>query len=128
MTRINCGIPVKQLHNKHLLAEHREIVRVPNHIKKVEGHIDTKSIPKTFCLGTGHVRFFYNKLKYLHNRYKQIRDECYNRGYKVTDFEESFEDLSDNLSYMFLYKDYEPTKDDIEIIQQRINERLKTMK
>ena len=30
MTRINCGIPPEELSDKHLLAEHREIKRIPN--------------------------------------------------------------------------------------------------
>jgi hypothetical protein len=34
MTRINTGIPPKELTDKHLLAEHREIKRIPNCIKK----------------------------------------------------------------------------------------------
>ena len=35
MTRINAGIPPKKLTNRHLLAEHREIKRIPNVIKKI---------------------------------------------------------------------------------------------
>ena len=79
MTRINCGIPPKELSRLHLLAEHREIKRIPNVIKKKNGIIDIKKIPKEFCLGTGHVTFFYNKLKYLHNRYIDIHKECVTR-------------------------------------------------
>lgn len=69
MTRINCGIPPKQLVDKHLIAEHHEIVRIPNAVKK-QGKNLKMDLPETFRLGTGHVRFFYNKLKYLHNRYR----------------------------------------------------------
>jgi hypothetical protein len=32
MTRINCGIPPAELTNKHLIAEHREIIRIFNAI------------------------------------------------------------------------------------------------
>ena len=63
MTRINIGIPPKQLTNKHLIAEHREIKRIPNVISK--GKYNLKSIPPEFTLGKGHVSFFYDKLQYL---------------------------------------------------------------
>ena len=33
MTRINVGIPPAELTGKHLIAEHREIKRIPNCIK-----------------------------------------------------------------------------------------------
>ncbi len=70
MTRINCGIPPYILTSKHLLAEHRELKRIPNCIKK--GKFTLDNIPDNFKLGTGHVKFFYNKLKYLHKRYVKI--------------------------------------------------------
>ena len=53
MTRINCGIPVEELTNKHLIAEHREIKRLPNCV--VKGRYNLKGQPKLFTLGTGHV-------------------------------------------------------------------------
>ena len=34
MTRINAGIPAAMLTGKHLLAEHREIKRIPNEVRK----------------------------------------------------------------------------------------------
>ena len=60
MTRINAGIPPAELTNKHLIAEHREIKRIPNCIAK--GKYKMEGIPDKFKLGTGHVKFFYNKL------------------------------------------------------------------
>lgn len=48
MTRINAGIAPHLLTNKHLLAEHREIKRIPNVLaKKVNAVTD---IPSEFCL------------------------------------------------------------------------------
>ena len=35
MTRINSGIPVKSLTDEHLLAEHREIKRLPYYIRRI---------------------------------------------------------------------------------------------
>lgn len=121
MTRINCGIPPKELTNKHLLAEHREIKRIPNAVKK--GKVDLREIPSNFKLGKGHVKFFYDKLKYLHHRYRDIHDECLRRGFNVTCFEDAFRGLPDNL-----YNDYEPSKRDENIVRDRINDKLKMKK
>lgn len=117
MTRINCGIPVQELTDKHLLAEHREIKRIPNCIKK--GRYNLDGIPDKFTLGKGHVKFFYNKLRYLHERYLDLYCECVRRDFNVTDYREAFMDLPEKL-----YKGYIPTEDDRAIIRQRIKERL----
>ena len=63
MTRINVGIPPAELINQHLIAEHREIKRIPNCIAKGKYNMD--NIPRRFKLGKGHVKFFYDKLEYL---------------------------------------------------------------
>ena len=74
MTRINVGIPVVELTRQHLIAEHREIKRVPNAIKN--GRYSLHNQPNTFTLGKGHVKFFYTRLLYLQNRYEDLYDEC----------------------------------------------------
>jgi hypothetical protein len=116
MTRINVGIPPAKLTRQHLIAEHRELVRIPNAIKS--GRAVVKGIPEQFKLGSGHVKFFYNKLKYLHKRYDALYKECIRRGYKMTYFGDSFKELP-----QILYNDYIPTQKDIEIITERINSR-----
>ena len=73
MTRVNIGIPPAELTGRHLLAEHREIKRIPNCVSK--GRYNTDNIPDKFKLGTGHVKFFCNKLLYLKNRYLKIYEE-----------------------------------------------------
>ena len=117
MTRINCGIPPAELTDKHLLSEHREIKRIPNAIKKGRYHLT--NIPDKFKLGPGHVKFFYNKLLYLHKRYNEIYQECLLRGFNITDYNEAFKDLPTDL-----YSDYSPSEKDKELIRQRIKERL----
>lgn len=117
MTRINCGIPPAELIDKHLLAEHREIKRIPNTIKSGKARIE--NIPDKFTLGKGHVKFFYNKLKYLNNRYLEIYQECISRGFNITAFHAAFEDLPKEL-----YNDYTPTEADRKIIRARIADRL----
>jgi len=118
MTRINCGIPVKELTDKHLIAEHREIIRIPNAVKK--GKFSLKGKPDYFCLGKGHVKFFYDKLGYLHKRYAKLYNECKVRGFKVQDYSESWDDVP--FEYM---KDYKPMPIDRIIVRERISTRLK---
>jgi hypothetical protein len=115
VTRINIGIPVKELHYKHLIAEHREIKRIPNLAKKRKSFDD---IPKTFTMGNGHVKFFYDKLGYLKDRYEQLYNECINRGYNVTYFGDSWNDVPKNLM-----NDWSPTPLEIALIRIRIAER-----
>tara|TARA_R110000765_G_scaffold377343_2_gene468234 strand:+ start:42 stop:458 length:417 start_codon:yes stop_codon:yes gene_type:complete len=117
MTRINCGIPVRELTNQHLLAEHREIKRIPNTISS--GKAVIKDIPSDFRLGTGHVKFFYDKLLYLKNRYIEIYDECVKREFNITNYIEAWDDIPTNLM-----NDYSPTDYDREIVRARIKERL----
>ena len=84
MTRINAGISPAELPGKLLLAELREIKRIPNLIKNGKYNLD--GTPEKFTLGTGHVKFFYDKGLYLLKRYMELRNEALNRGYQVTNF------------------------------------------
>lgn len=118
MTRINCGIPPSELTNKHLLAEAREIKRIPNCIRK--GKYNLSNQPDKFTLGTGHVKFFYTRLLYLQKRYEEIYSECKRRGFKVTYFGSAWYNLP-----VELMNDYTPSELDKSIILNRINERLK---
>ena len=45
MTRINAGIPVEKLSDQHLLAEHREIKRIPN--TKFTGKVPERLVQRT---------------------------------------------------------------------------------
>jgi len=121
MTRINCGVPPKKLVMQHLIAEHREIIRIPNAI--ASGKAIIRNIPKDFRLGSGHVKFFYNKLGYLKKRYYELYCECRFRGYNVQNYMECFEGLPKNLM-----GDYVPTNRDKIIVINRINEKLEKMK
>jgi hypothetical protein len=137
MTRINAGMPVRWLSNEHLIAEHREIKRIPNAVKnrKVNWNIP---IPDKFTLGKGHVRFFYDKIKYLERRYKKIYAECKKRGINVQYYGEAFNLYQPdsffkekygcdckNDSYELIqktYKDWTPTQEAFELIKQRIKD------
>ena len=117
MTRINVGYPVELLTRQHLIAEHREIKRIPNAVAK--GRVNLKDIPQKFTLGEGHVRFFYNKLLYLLNRYKEIHKECKNRGYNVQDYSSAWDNVPERLM-----NDWSPSEGDKKLIIERIKERL----
>lgn len=114
MTRINVAIEPAELPDKLLLAEHMEIKRIPNAVNK--GRYNTNGIPKKFKLGTGHVKFFYNKLQYLKNRYLSLHTEAVNRGFNVTDFSSSWDGCPDELM-----NDYSPTDNDRELLIERIS-------
>mgnify|MGYP003625622793 CR=1 FL=1 len=118
MTRINCGIPPRELTQQHLIAEHREIKRIPNCIAK--GRYNMKGQPDLFTLGTGHVKFFYDKCGYLLERYRQLYQECISRGFNVQNYEQAWDGVP-----KALMKNYNPTKRDRAIIRERIQERLK---
>jgi hypothetical protein len=121
MTRINSGISPRELTQEHLIAEHREIKRVPNCIAK--GKYDLKGQPKEFTLGTGHVKFFYTRLGYLKKRYDELYAECRRRNINVQYYGDAWNGIPEHLM-----GDYEPTERDRQIIRERIAERLKTTK
>ena len=106
-----------------MLAEHRELTRIPNTILSGKAKVDVLKIPKDYTLGAGHVRFFYDKLEFLHNRYNQLHNECINRGFKVTYIWPS-EVNSGNLKFKFLFKNWNVTVDAININRARIMERM----
>ncbi len=118
MTRVNSGIHPRFLTRLHLLAEHREIKRIPNVIKSGRFKMDKQ--PKDFTLGTGHVKFYYNKLHYLYQRYQLIYQECIRRKYKVEDYSDAWSDLQ-NTQY---WNNWDETIEAHDLIRDRINERL----
>lgn len=120
MTRINL-IPIEDLTDKHLLAEHREIVRIPNLIKKW-WRVNKSDIPEKYTLWTGHVKFFYNKLNFIFWRYLQLYKECKKRWFKVQYYGTSF-DLGLLLELELMWN-YNPTEEAIKINKERIAERL----
>lgn len=118
MTRINAGMPPERLSDRHLIAEHREIKRVPNCIAK--GKYSLAGQPAQFTLGTGHVKFFYSRCGYLLTRYRQIHAECIRRGFKVADYSGAWANVPSHLM-----GDYEPTAQAVALIEARIKERTK---
>ena len=128
MTRINI-IPVEELSDAHLLAEHREIKRIPNCI--LNGRFNLCDIPEKYTMGKGHIKFFRDKVLYLKIRYNDLHNEILRRGfnhtYKFPQVIFSFDELnSDNFLIIpkSLYNDWVPNTKDYEIIINRINEKI----
>ena len=115
MTRINSAISVKCLTDEHLLAEHREIKRLPQCLKKSK----KLCIPDKFRLGAGHIKFFLDKMGFVKNRYKMIYEECLRRGFSVVDYSENWDSVGNE--YM---NGYEPTREERELLIERISDRL----
>ena len=121
MTRISVGVRAIELCDAHLIKERVELVRIPNAVRT--GKAVIKDIPKEFTLGTGHVKFFYDKMGYLQQRYSELTAECIVRGFNTTDFSDSFEGIP-----LKLWNNYNETAQDRRIVVERVNDRLLGMK
>lgn len=116
MTRINV-VPPAELCDQHLLAEHRELTRIPNAVLKGRYHL--KGQPDDYKLGEGHVRFFFDKLLFLKNLYHDLHQECLARGFQVQD--RWPDGLPQDPS---LWRDYQITEQALRVNRARIAERM----
>lgn len=127
MTRINC-IPVEELTTKHLCAEYYELPRVFGLVHKAiqrgESPNDKRN-PTEYTLGTGHVRFHYNKLKYLAERQAKLVAEMQKRGYHPQHTECLSKQWGNLIVDKRFWNDYSPTQEAININKARIEQRLK---
>lgn len=123
MTRVNV-VPPAELCDQHLLAEYRELTRIPNRVKRriEEGKAEPPAHqPERYVLGEGHVTFFYDKLKFLRRRYLALGAECNARGFKTTP-------RWPEMPYRpEVWKDYEPDLAARTLNRERIAERLHAM-
>ena len=95
MSRINSAIPPRCLTDEHLLAEHREIKRLPYCLHRAVSCGSVRRIPKRFTLGSGHVLFFIDKMAFARQRYSDLHAECLRRQFDVTDYAANFADIPD---------------------------------
>lgn len=115
MTRINC-IPVKELTDKHLLAEYRELPRISALAWRSSDAL--RAVPKNYVLGAGHVKFFYDKGEFLRRRFEnEIVPEMQRRGFK-TNFTQ-YRQHPDGLN-----NDWQPDDIAMEINRKRITEKI----
>lgn len=123
MTRINLIDPSK-LSTKHLVAEYREITRLPGNLalslNRKSKSFDLSEIPPSYVLGPGHVKFFYDKMLFLEKRFKSLVEEMIKRGYNPNFRDETIFKASE-----LFYNDYIPTEEAINLNIQRILERTK---
>lgn len=124
MTRINC-VPVEELTDKHLVAEYRELPRVFKLMRAAqdrgEAPTDGRN-PRSYVLGTGHVRFFYNKGLFLLRRQKALVAEMQARGFKPQ-FTDPSELLPEGLD-LWRMMDWTPDEEALRLNRSRIAERL----
>ena len=123
MTRINT-IPVTELTRQHLVAEYREIGRIFDVAFKAElrGYTpDSYGIPKEFCLGAGHVKFFTDKLLFIESRFAELVSEMQARGYNPQFTSLAGKSRPENPDW---YKSWQPTAESMRLIRARISERL----
>ena len=124
MTRINL-VPITELSDQHLVAEYRELFMVgpslQRSLKSPNWNKTKETLPKEFTLNKGHVKFFYNKGKYLYNRYLELIKEMKNRGMRPDPLRKfKREQWPDEL-----FNDWMPSAKDLEIIRERIQLRIK---
>lgn len=127
MTRVNV-VPVESLTPKHLVAEYREIARVfalvEKAIQRGEKPNDKRN-PKHYTLGTGHVRFFYDKLVYIAQRNAALVAEMQRREYSPQHTECLFKQWEHKIVDKRFWNAYTPTQEAIKINQERIEQRLR---
>jgi deoxyribonuclease (pyrimidine dimer) len=120
MTRINLVDP-SELMDQHLIAEYREMRLLCSNLQRTinssQGFVE-KKVPKEFTLNAGHCYFFYNKGKYLNERYDQLANEMRNRGF------EPQHPFPIEKWPAHLYKDWTPSEKDKNIVRARIKQRI----
>lgn len=119
MTRINC-IPVSRLDKiaskRQIQAEYREITRIPAYMKKSNYQAE---IPEQYILGKGHVKFFYNKGRYLQKRTEELFYKCKSLGINV-----KYKKYKLSAHPRKWRQDWKPDKKAIKINKARIKLRL----
>ena len=123
MTRINL-VPPEELSDQHLVAEYREIFMVGSSLQRSlrspNWEKTKKSIPKQFTLNKGHVKFFYDKGKYLSERYDELIKEMKRRQMSPDSLrifkKEQWPDE--------LFNSWKPNDYDLKVIRKRITTKI----
>jgi deoxyribonuclease (pyrimidine dimer) len=115
MVRINLIDP-KALADQHLVAEYNEMLMLVGYVHK---YPDLSGIPHRYTLGTGHIRFFKDKLGYIQKRFARVKREMVSRGFRPT----KELDLSGFGSCHT--RQWTPRKEDYHIIRRRLADRLR---
>lgn len=117
-------LPPTELTDQHLVAEYREMTMVPaalNRTLKSKNGLDRSRISSKYTLNTGHVYFFYDKGRYLKERYDSLVTEMKLRGMNPDPNRifptEVFEQNN-------LYGNWKPSVEEIQINLERIEKRI----
>lgn len=127
MTRINC-VPPEELHDRHLVAEYHELPRVFGLVKKAISRKLNKDdfiSYDTYTFGSGHVKFFYTRLKWLAERQALLIEEMLRR--KMRPRHSNFTELFMGIGPEW-FGDWSPTEADKKLNRARLGERLEEMK
>ena len=140
MTRINTVFP---LLDEHLRAARKEYPRIANKVIELVNNDNLDRLltaPEAYTVqtklnphgGKGHVMFFCDKLKFVHDQYQLIREECARRGFVGGEFKNA--DLwprdvplvgtFSNGKVIDFWKDYTPTSEAIDMCKTRMIERI----
>ena len=115
MVRVNLVRP-SSLSDQHLIAEYDEILMLLAYARK---YPSPEAIPKSYCLGKGHIKFFKNKLLYLKKRHEGLKKEMRKRGFKAS------KTISLKGFPKEMLNDWKPSAKDKEIIKKRIEWKLR---
>lgn len=111
------------LTDQHLIAEKRELRMIPPLLeKRVRTGKDLRAgIPSRYTLGSGHMLFWLDKMRYLSNRFDSLSKEMQDRGFKVDPY------LTFDMTYATIYGmdgNWEPQPEDFAIIVARLKEKI----
>jgi len=119
MTRINLIDP-SLLCDKHLMAEYRELIRIPNGVLTGRLKNQYPDAPSKYTLGSGHIKFFVDKLEWLYYRHLELHNELLVRGFKVSKMDWS----TIVNSPIWKHIPYTPTPAEISLNLSRIIDRM----
>lgn len=114
MVRVNLVNP-KCLTDQHLVAEYDEMLMLMAYVRE---HQNLEGMPKNFCLGKGHIKFFKNKIGYLKKRHELLKKEMRRRGFAAR------KTLNVKGIDKGLLKDWSPNPQDLQIIKKRIKQKI----
>lgn len=124
MTRVNL-VPVEELMDQHLFAEFREIKMVPRSLERSLRArplpLVLRHLPQRFCLGQGHVSFFYNKGLFLRQRFEEL---CRELAYRGINYDRSSMFDPNKVMTGILDGPYVPDQEAIALSRQRIQEKI----
>ena len=112
--RCNCGVKPEILTDQWVIAESVELLMIGGMLRK-NNYQPKSPIPPTFRLGTGHMLFWVNKMKYLKRRHEEVNKEMRRRGFNPTTKEINLEEFPAEYC-----NDWEPSQRDTNILRERL--------